>query len=126
MQIRRNRPDDYHYIHSLGDHSIRIVETDWNQSLLLTPERGAQAWPVASFDELGPEALTPILEYAPDVLLLATGRRLQIPDWTLQRELLARSIGLEAMSLDAAARTYNILAGENRRVMAAMIWEPGP
>jgi uncharacterized protein len=48
---------------------------------------------------------------------------MQIPDWSLQRQLLQRSIGVEAMTLDAAARTYNILAGENRRVMAALIWE---
>ena len=124
MQLSRNRPDDYHYIHSLGDRAIRIVETDWSESLLLTPDLGVRPWPVCSLTELDAGALAPVFDYAPDILLLATGRRLQMPGWMLQRELLSRAIGLEAMSLDAAARTYNILAGENRRVMAALIWEP--
>jgi uncharacterized protein len=123
MQLSEHRPDDYHFIHSLGDQAIRIVDAQWSESLLLTPDQGVRPWPVASIEAIDESALAPIFDYAPDVLLLATGRRMQIPDWSLQRQLLQRSIGVEAMTLDAAARTYNILAGENRRVMAALIWE---
>jgi len=124
MQLSEHRPDGYHFIHSLGKRAIRIVDVDWSESLLLTPDQGVRPWPINDIAAIDEDALAPIFEYAPDVLLLATGRRMHIPDWTLQRQLLQRSIGVEAMTLDAAARTYNILAGENRRVMAAMIWEP--
>jgi uncharacterized protein len=34
-----------------------------------------------------------------------------------------KRIGLETMDTQAACRTYNILAGEGRRVLAAMLLE---
>ena len=39
--------------------------------------------------------------------------------------LMARRIGLETMDTAAACRTYNILAGEGRNVVAALILETG-
>ncbi|MEM1080971.1 MAG: MTH938/NDUFAF3 family protein, partial [Pseudomonadota bacterium] len=36
---------------------------------------------------------------------------------------LDRSIGLEVMTLEAAASTYNVLASEDRRVLGAFIWD---
>lgn len=125
MQLTEHRPEDYHFIHSLSEQAIRIVDSDWSESLLLTPDQGARAWPVTDLAGIDEATLAPIFEYAPDVLLLATGRRMQMPDWSLQRLLLQRAIGLESMTLDAAARTYNILASENRKVMAALIWQAG-
>jgi uncharacterized protein len=37
--------------------------------------------------------------------------------------LMGRRIGLETMDTRAACRTYNILAGEGRRVVAALLIE---
>lgn len=123
MQLTEHRAQDHFHIHSVGDRQIRIAETDYRQSLLLTPDRGVVAWPVAGLEDLDLDALQPVLDYAPDILLLATGRTQRFPDRDLQISLLRANIGLEVMTLDAAARTFNILAGESRRVMAALIWE---
>ncbi|MCJ7798611.1 MAG: MTH938/NDUFAF3 family protein, partial [Polaromonas sp.] len=40
------------------------------------------------------------------------------------RVLMAQRIGMETMDTLAACRTYNILAGEGRRVIAALLIEP--
>ena len=39
----------------------------------------------------------------------------------LPQPLMARRIGVETMDTAAACRTYNILAGEGRHVLAALI-----
>ena len=39
--------------------------------------------------------------------------------------LMARRLGLETMDTAAACRTYNILVGEGRNVVAALILETG-
>ena len=39
---------------------------------------------------------------------------------------LARGIGIEVMANAAAARTFHVLAGEGRKVVAAMILENAP
>lgn len=125
MQLTEHGPGGQYYVHSLADDAIRIVDRDWSESLLLTPDHGPRPWPVAHVDALDLDALAPILEYRPDVLLLATGRTLRFPSHEVQRALLQAYIGLEVMTLESAARTFNVLANEGRRVLAALIWQPG-
>lgn len=124
MQLTEHRPDGQYYVHSLGDDALRIVDTPWQESLLLRPDRAPQPWPVDRVEELTPDAIAPILDHDPDVVLLASGRTLRFPSREVQAVLLEAGIGLEVMTLEAAARTFNVLASEERRVLAAMIWEP--
>lgn len=125
MQLTEHIPHDRYFIRSLGRDAVRIVDEDYSQSLLLTPTEGVTPWPVETVGALDDSALAPIIAHEPDVVLLATGRCLRFPDRTVRIDLMRRNIGLEVMTLDAAARTFNVLAGEERRVLAALIWEPG-
>jgi uncharacterized protein len=125
MQLTEHPPDSRYFIRSLGPESMRIVDTDYSESILLGPESGVSAWPVTDVDALTQADLQPIFERDPEVVLLASGRTLRFPAREIRIELLRRNIGVEVMTLDAAARTFNVLAGEERRVLAALIWEPG-
>jgi uncharacterized protein len=76
--------------------------------------------PLAFLDdpESGPAARPP---GAPEVLLVGTGaRQKMLPPATL-RPLLAMGVGIEVMDTQAAARTYNILMSEGRRVVVALL-----
>ena len=42
----------------------------------------------------------------------------------LQRCLIERRIGIETMDTAAACRTYNVLASEGRKVLAALLLQP--
>ena len=55
---------------------------------------------------------------------LGCGKRLQFPPASLMAPLIAQGIGLESMDTAAACRTYNILASEGRKVLAALLIEP--
>jgi len=123
MQLTRHLPDDEFWIQSVTDDAIRVNDQPFSESLLITPWRPPTAWAVVSSEALQPADLDPILELEPDVVLLATGRRQRFPSHAFQYRLLERHIGLEVMNIEAAARTYNVLAGEQRRVVAAIIWE---
>lgn len=125
MQLTEHVPHDRYFIRSLGPEAVRIVDEDYSESLLLTPADGVTPWPVETVGALDDAALAPIIAKEPDVVLLATGRSLRFPDRSVRFDLMRRNIGLEVMTLDAAARTFNVLAGEERRVLAALIWEPG-
>lgn len=125
MQLSEHSPEQQYYIHSLGAEAIQIVETRYADSLILSPEQGVAKWPVASIAGLETRHLEPILAWRPDVVLLATGRRQRFPDRSIQIEMLRNNVGLEVMTLEAAARTFNLLASEDRRVVAALIWERG-
>lgn len=55
------------------------------------------------------------------MILLGTGARQLFPKADVVAACLTRGIGLEAMTNAAAARTYNVLASEGRRVALAMV-----
>lgn len=56
-----------------------------------------------------------------DVLLVGTGREIaQVPP-AFRQALEAEGIGVEIMNSPAAARTYNVLLGEGRRIAACLI-----
>ena len=56
-----------------------------------------------------------------DVLLLGTGRTIAHPPASLRDALEAAGIGVEPMDSAAAARTYNVLLSEGRRIAAALL-----
>jgi len=64
---------------------------------------------------------------APEVILIGTGARQTFLAPAVTGPLLALGIGIETMTTQAAARTYNILMSEERRVLALLLpGDPAP
>ena len=91
-------------------------------SILALPS-GVRAWPVRSVSEIGEAALAPIIAEAEaiEILLLGTGDQPAFIEESVRAPLAAAGIRLDAMQTGAAARTYNVLIAEERRVAAALI-----
>ena len=70
---------------------------------------------------LDPALLEPILALRPELVLLGTGARQVFPPAAVLAAFLTRGIGVEVMTNAAAARTYSVLAGEGRRVVAGFV-----
>ena len=82
-------------------------------------------WHCARFEDLRDEHFDQLAAYRPELVLFGSGMRLRFPPQAFLRSLMAQRIGVETMDTLAACRTYNILAGEGRHVMAALLIEPG-
>ncbi len=78
-------------------------------------------WNVASFEELNETHFSCFLAQKPEVVLLGTGAKQHFPHPSLYRALTDAGISVEAMDTHAACHTYNILAAEDRKVIAAII-----
>ena len=71
-------------------------------------------------EALQAEDLEALLDPQPEVLVIGTGDRMvPLPD-AIAVPLQVRGIGLEVMPTDAACRTFNILLGEGRDVIALL------
>jgi uncharacterized protein len=79
-------------------------------------------WSANDFIHLTEADFEYFLTIRPEVLLLGTGATQQFPHPRLYRALTNAGIGLECMTTPAACRTYNILAEEDRRVVAAILF----
>jgi uncharacterized protein len=111
-----------HVIDAYGNGGFRFGEMSHRGSILALPS-GVRAWPVTRVSDLTEAALADVFAEgdALELLLLGTGQDIAaIPD-SLRWCFRDARIGLDVMQTGAAARTYNILLGENRKVGAALI-----
>lgn len=104
-----------------GDGYVLVNGERYARSLLVTPERVLD-WAPGSFAELAEAHFAQIAAWGPEVVLLGTGARLRFPAPALSAPLARAGVGLEVMDVQAACRTYNILAAEDRRVVAALLF----
>ncbi len=81
-------------------------------------------WQVARFEDLTPAHFAQLAESGPELVLFGSGTRLRFPPPAWLADLMTKRIGLETMDTPAACRTYNILAGEGRHVVVALLLEP--
>lgn len=106
--------------------SIQINETVYTHDLILLPEQLITDWDSAPVGQLTVEHFEPVREYAPEILILGTGRQQAFAPARLMADLGRFGLGLEIMDTAAACRTFNVLMSEDRRVAAAlMMIEPG-
>jgi uncharacterized protein len=106
-------------IQGYGPGEVTIGGRLFRHSLVLTPTR-LEPWHPAPPEQLDETDLAPVIELAPELLLLGTGPRQRLPSPALYAALAQRGIALEAMDNGAACRTYNILLAEGRRIALAL------
>lgn len=121
MRFTLEMPPGTHLVTGVGPHGVRVGDQWHVRSLVVSAAELVTDWPVASAARLDLEQLAPVLQLAPEILLLGTGSRIHFPDGALFAALAARNIGLEVMDTTAACRTYNVLVNEGRPVVAALI-----
>jgi uncharacterized protein len=121
LKIERELPDGRNAFTGYGAGYVEVNGTRYAQSLVVSAERVIADWPAAGIDALSADHLAAILELAPEIVLLGTGPAFGLPDRTTLAPLYKAGIGVEVMDTPAACRTYNILLGEGRNVVAALI-----
>ena len=111
-----------HPIDAYGNGGFRFAEMSHRGSILALPS-GIFAWPVTAMSDVSPENLAPVFAQGGELelLLVGTGADIVAFPETLRTRFRAAGIGLDVMQTGAAARTYNILLAENRKVGAALI-----
>lgn len=121
MELSHDRPEGYLFFRSATPDRITVVDRVLERSFILTPERLVEDWPVLAPQDFDVAAAEALAAMQPEVVLLGTGKRQVFPSREAQVALLRRRIGIEVMDNAAACRTYNLLAGEGRRVLAAVM-----
>lgn len=110
-----------HAIRGYGPEGVRVGERTLRASVIVSAERLVEDWRPGTVDDLVAEDFGPVLALQPEVVLLGTGARQRFPDHRVLAALHAARVGVEVMDTGAACRTYNVLLGEGRRVVAALL-----
>jgi len=111
-------------IRSVSEDAIQIDDQTWSTTIAVTPEEVMSDWgekPIADLSEedfadlLGSPSTSPM-----EMVILGTGAKSRFPSRELMFAFVRRGVGLEYMNTPAAARTFNVLVGEGRRVVAVL------
>jgi uncharacterized protein len=124
MKFTQQLPSGINLIRRYGADFIAIGEQEIRESCIVSAT-SLESWTPRSLDELDVGQLAPLFALKPEVVVLSTGATQRFPRAALRAEFAMRRIGLEVMEIGAACRTYNVLVGEERRVLAAILL-PGP
>ena len=122
MKIHADLPE-VHSITGYGPGWIGIGNEKITESVILSSRGLRIAWPCARFEDLTPEHFAQLAPLEAELVVFGSGARTRFakPQWL--QPLMARQIGVESMDTHAACRTFNILAGEGRHVIAALVLE---
>ncbi len=120
MDLTLHPPDQRYYIHSVSQQGIVVNDQRHQTGLIIGPEH-LTVWPAEDIDHLTEETVEAWLELNPELLLLGTGATHRFPEPARLMPLMQTGIGVEIMTTDAACRTFNLLLGEGRRVVAALL-----
>lgn len=121
MQLNLEQPGHEFVLRGADGSTALVNDRQLTGSFVIAPDRLLEHWDVRDPRGLSAGDLAPLLELDPEVVLLGTGPTQVFPSAAVMAAFLSRGIGIEAMSNAAAARTYNVLAGEGRRVVAGFI-----
>ena len=124
MKLQSDPHSGANTITGYGDGYVEINQTPYAHAVLLSSDGAISAWPVESFDNLEASDFDQMIALKPELILIGTGSRQRFPKPELLKSLISAKIGFEIMDSQAACRTYNILVGEGRQVLLALIVEP--
>ena len=93
----------------------------WRSSVVVPFKGEVVAWPCTHHEALTREHFDALMVYQPELVVFGSGRKIRFLHPSLIQTLIAARIGVECMDTLAACRTYNVLASENRRVVAALL-----
>jgi uncharacterized protein len=120
MQLTEHRYEQQMFVRKADATQVVVIDRDFRTSLLLATNEAVD-FPARTVAEIDATAIEKILALKPEVVLLGTGTRATFPSQAVLGAFLKRGIGLETMDNAAAARTFNVLAGEGRKVVAVFL-----
>jgi uncharacterized protein len=122
MQLNLERPDYQYFLRGADGTGALVNDRRIERSFVIAPDALVEDWPLRDVRAMTPADLDALFAQKPELIVLGTGANQVFPPAVVMATCLQRGIGLEAMTNAAAARTYSVLAGEGRRVVAGFVF----
>lgn len=124
MKLQADKAEGVNVINAYTPRSVSINGVDHLSSVLVPPTGDPVPWNAAGVADLTASHFEQILAMEPELVVFGSGPSLKFASPALMKGLMQKRIGVETMDTPAACRTYNILVGEGRRVVAALLISP--
>lgn len=123
MKLHTPNTAGLNLITAYGADYVTVNQETHSKNLIVLPVSIVAEWTAATIANLAETDMQVLLGLGTEIVLLGTGQRLRFPAAELLQPFAPAGIGLDVMDLQAACRTYNILAAEGRKVAAALLFD---
>ncbi len=118
-------------LHQIGSSSINLItaangnhfligEQTYRHSLIVSPKL-IEPWPPENFQSITKFHFELIAPHNAEIVIIGTGGSLKFPHPDVLMPLQDQKCGFEVMDTKAACRTYNVLVGDDRNVIACLL-----
>ena len=121
MDLSENRSNNPNIIIQAQADQCEVAGQTYQQSIIIPSDDAIKLSDITGVNELSESLVTQLCDYEPEVIIMATGASIEFPDTATLSKLVAKNIGLEVLSNQAAARTFNVLLAERRKAVCLMI-----
>ncbi len=121
MRFTQDSSSGINIIRGYGAGELRVNDTIYRGAVILSASTVIAEPNIHRLDELLALDASSMLALQPEVVLLGTGAQQIFPAASFSAQFLRAGIGFETMDTGAACRTFNVLAGEQRRVVAMLL-----
>ncbi|MDG1994919.1 MAG: Mth938-like domain-containing protein [Emcibacteraceae bacterium] len=121
MEVTEIKSNEDAFITGYGDGGFRMGDGRFEGSMLITSE-GFYPWGVSAKEDINIDNLKAIFDTSGvEIVIIGMGENMAFLSKDVRAAFQAKNIAVEAMDTGAAARTYNVLLQEGRKVSAALI-----
>ncbi|PJD95481.1 MAG: hypothetical protein CK426_04520 [Legionella sp.] len=120
MHIHLETPEK-NTIQSYSSNDIQINSIHYGRSLIVSRQEIISDVQIKHINEMNEPYLALLLKNNPEVIVIGHSQSGVFPSPEWASRLSQQGIGIEFMSIGAACRTYNVLLGEERAVVAGFI-----
>ncbi|MFM7705743.1 MAG: Mth938-like domain-containing protein [Rubrivivax sp.] len=124
MKFQPDRSEGVNLVTRQEGGRLWVGASAWARSILVPWQGEVQGWGAASPADLAPAHFEQILALRPELVVFGSGARMRFVPPALYRCLIEARVGVETMDTAAACRTFNVLAGEGRCVVGALLVVP--
>lgn len=113
---------EQHAVQAYSDNKIQINSIIYENSLIVSKKEIISDLTINNIQQIDEQYLNLLLQFKPEIIIIGHNELGKFPSLTIISQLSQMGIGLESMSIGAACRTYNVLLGEHREVVAGFIF----
>ena len=121
MNLELEHIDTNIYVKHYDNECIQLNEAKYTNNLIFSQDEIINGdWQATDINQISEADIAALINHPAEVLILGTGAKTQIPPQKVLIACARAGRSIDFMSSDAACRTFNILAQEGRRVVAAI------
>lgn len=121
MQINLEKPEQ-HAVQAYSNTQIQINSVLYEGSLIVSPSKIISDVAIKDIELIDEDYINLLLSLKPELIIIGHKNTGKFPPMKLMADLSQKGIGMECMELGAACRTYNVLIGEHRLVVAGFVF----